>query len=94
MGRMGCSHKTIAKSSTNPALVFLPFFGCLNSIDGPMPIEFPSKFAYAKDADEFVRQRTRRVRTGWRRDEWAHSPLFICGKFTWANAPKAAEKIG
>jgi hypothetical protein len=22
-----------------------------------------------------------RVRTGWRRDEWAHSPLFICGKF-------------
>jgi len=21
------------------------------------------------------------VRTGWRRDEWAHSPLFICGKF-------------
>ena len=21
-----------------------------------------------------------RVRTGWRRDEWAHSPLFICGK--------------
>jgi hypothetical protein len=21
-----------------------------------------------------------RVRTGWRRDEWAESPLFICGK--------------
>ena len=21
-----------------------------------------------------------RVRTGWRRDEWADSPLFICGK--------------
>ena len=22
-----------------------------------------------------------RVRTGWRREEWAHRPLFICGKF-------------
>jgi len=21
-----------------------------------------------------------RVRTGWRREEWAHRPLFICGK--------------
>jgi len=36
--------------------------------------------AYAKDADEFVRQ-VYRDRTGWRRDEWAYSPLFICGKF-------------
>jgi hypothetical protein len=46
----------------------------------PFPIEFPGKFAYAKDADEFVRHATRE-RTGWRREEWAHSPLFICGKF-------------
>ena len=22
-----------------------------------------------------------RVHTGWRREEWAHRPLFICGKF-------------
>jgi hypothetical protein len=44
------------------------------------PIEFPPILAYAKDADEFVRQDCR-DRTGWRRDEWAYSPLFICGKF-------------
>jgi ribosome maturation factor RimP len=36
--------------------------------------------AYAEDADEFVRQNCR-DRTGWRRDEWAYGPLFICGKF-------------
>jgi ribosome maturation factor RimP len=43
-------------------------------------IEFPGILAYAKDADEFVRQNCR-DRTGWRRDEWAYGPLFICGKF-------------
>jgi hypothetical protein len=45
-----------------------------------LPIEFPPILAYAKDADEFVRLSCRE-RTGWRRDEWAYSPLFICGKF-------------
>jgi hypothetical protein len=39
-------------------------------------IEFSGISAYAKDADEFVRLE-RRDRTGWRRDEWAQSPLFI-----------------
>jgi hypothetical protein len=43
-------------------------------------VDFPHILAYAKDADEFVRQICR-DHTGWRRDEWAYSPLFICGKF-------------
>jgi len=42
-------------------------------------IEFPGILAYAKDADEFVRLSCR-GHAGWRRDEWAYSPLFI-----WAN---------
>ena len=45
-----------------------------------LSIEFPGILAYAEDADEFVRLSCR-DRTGWRRDEWAYSPLFICGKF-------------
>jgi hypothetical protein len=45
-----------------------------------LPIEFPGILAYAEDADEFVRLNCRE-HTGWRRDEWAYSPLFICGKF-------------
>jgi hypothetical protein len=36
--------------------------------------------AYPKLADEFVRLILSHVRTGWRRDEWAYSPLFIWGK--------------
>jgi hypothetical protein len=43
-------------------------------------VDFPRILAYAKDADEFVRQ-VCRDHTGWRRDEWAYGPLFICGKF-------------
>jgi ribosome maturation factor RimP len=31
-----------------------------------------------------------RVRTGWRRDEWAESPLFICGK----SCPKTLKNQG
>ena len=42
-------------------------------------IEFSSYLAYAENADEFVRLNCR-VQTGWRRDEWAQSPLFIWGK--------------
>jgi hypothetical protein len=45
-----------------------------------LSIEFRCILAYAKDADEFVRLSCR-DRTGWRGDEWAYSPLFICGKF-------------
>jgi len=51
--------------------------------NSPLPphlhIEFPSISTYAKDADEFVRLSCRGF-AGWRRDEWAYSPLFICGK--------------
>jgi hypothetical protein len=43
-------------------------------------VEFPCKTPSAKDADEFVRLSCRGS-AGWRRDEWAHSPLFIWGKF-------------
>jgi hypothetical protein len=43
-------------------------------------IDIPSILAYAEDADEFVRLSCRGY-AGWRRDEWAYSPLFICGKF-------------
>jgi hypothetical protein len=42
-------------------------------------IEFPRISPYAKDADEFVRLSCREF-AGWRRDEWAYSPLFIWGK--------------
>ena len=42
-------------------------------------VEFSSFSAYAKDADEFVRLSCRGY-AGWRRDEWAYSPLFIWGK--------------
>jgi hypothetical protein len=46
--------------------------------------------AYPKLADEFVRLILSRVRTGWRRDEWAYSPLFIWGK-TLERAQQALE---
>jgi hypothetical protein len=60
----------------------LPFYGGMSGFKAfpQLPIEFPPILAYAKDADEFVRLSCRE-RTGWRRDEWAYSPLFICGKF-------------
>jgi hypothetical protein len=43
-------------------------------------IDIPGILAYAEDADEFVRLNCRGY-AGWRREEWAYSPLFICGKF-------------
>jgi hypothetical protein len=43
-------------------------------------VEFSGILAYAEDADEFVRLSCREF-AGWRRDEWAYSPLFICGIF-------------
>jgi hypothetical protein len=43
-------------------------------------VEFRAKSPYDNYADEFIRW-DYRERTGWRRDEWAHSPLFICGNF-------------
>jgi len=35
-----------------------------------------AEWTYSKYADEFVRQVCREY-AGWRRDEWAYSPLFI-----------------
>jgi hypothetical protein len=54
-----------------------------------LQIEIPRILAYAKDADEFVRLSCRE-HAGWRRDEWAYSPLFICGKFPgiWGHFPR------
>jgi hypothetical protein len=43
-------------------------------------LEIRRKSPYHENADEFIRWDFRE-RTGWRRDEWAHSPLFICGNF-------------
>jgi hypothetical protein len=43
-------------------------------------VEIRGNSPYHENADEFIR-REFRDRTGWRRDEWAHSPLFICGNF-------------
>jgi hypothetical protein len=42
-------------------------------------VEFPQKTPYPSYADEFVRLKSREF-SGWRRDEWAQSPLFIWSK--------------
>ena len=42
-------------------------------------VENCGKWPYDNHADEFVRPSCRE-QAGWRRDEWAHSPLFIWGK--------------
>jgi hypothetical protein len=47
---------------------------------GDGSIEFPCETPYAGVADEFVRLSCRDC-AGWRRDEWAYSPLFIWCKF-------------
>ena len=39
-------------------------------------VVFPEEWTYSIDADAFVRQVCREC-AGWRRDEWAYSPLFI-----------------
>ena len=49
-------------------------------------VEIRGKSPYHENADEFIRW-DYRDRTGWRRDEWAHSPLFICGNFE-ADSPE------
>jgi hypothetical protein len=46
-----------------------------------MHIEFCGDSPYSKDADAFVRLSCRE-HAGWRRDEWAYSPLFIWGEFS------------
>ena len=46
-------------------------------------LKFPRKSPYDNDADEFVRLVA--VNAGWRRDEWAYSPLFIWGNSVGAN---------
>ena len=46
-------------------------------------------------ADEFVRLMCR-VYAGWRREEWAYSPLFICGKYLdfWGDFLRIWPEIG
>jgi len=39
-------------------------------------VEFPAVWTYPRVADEFVRQECRGF-AGWRREEWAYSPLFL-----------------
>jgi hypothetical protein len=46
------------------------------SADLPQTVEFLGKSPYDCYADEFVRHVCREV-AGWRREEWAYSPLFI-----------------
>jgi hypothetical protein len=55
-----------------------------------IPIEIPAISTYAKNADEFVRHGCR-DHTGWRREEWAYSPLFICGKTPGLNHRKCRK---
>ena len=56
-----------------------------------MSVEFPDESQYSRDANEFVRCICRGY-AGWRRDEWAYSPLFIWGKFPKSNAANCAEE--
>jgi hypothetical protein len=50
--------------------------------DGPsLPVEFPCISLYPENATR-LSAGLFRVRTGWRRDEWAYRPLFICGKLS------------
>src|ERR1017187_246376 len=69
-------------------LISTVFHTVRNSPELHLLIEMSSIMAYAKDADEFVRQSCR-DRTGWRRDEWAYGPLFI-----WANFSVLAASLG
>jgi hypothetical protein len=55
----------------------------------PQVVEFPWISLYSKDATR-LSAGFFRVRTGWRRDEWAESPLFICGK----SCPKTLKNQG
>jgi hypothetical protein len=60
--------KVLSPLSPLPPALLLVFF-----------VEFLHILAYDNDADEFVRLSCRGF-AGWRRDEWAQSPLFIWGK--------------
>jgi hypothetical protein len=55
----------------------------------PQVVEFPWISLYSKNATR-LSAGFFRVRTGWRRDEWAESPLFICGK----SCPKTLKNQG
>jgi hypothetical protein len=54
------------------------------------PLNFPRNPRMLRMQTNLSARSTCRERTGWRREEWAHSPLFICGKFTGVNTPKTA----
>jgi ribosome maturation factor RimP len=59
---------------------------------GLRTVDFPCISPYDNDADEFVRHGCR-VQAGWRRDEWAYSPLFIWANFQVKNRQKLAEGL-
>ena len=56
---------------------------------GLQVVEFPWTSLYSENATR-LSAGFFRVRTGWRRDEWAESPLFICGK----SCPKTLKNQG
>jgi hypothetical protein len=51
-----------------------------DTINSASNIEFPGISQYSEYASEFVRYFAVESNV-WRRDEWAYSPLFICGAF-------------
>jgi hypothetical protein len=67
-------------SGWKSGVILVSITGDHASTEIAVPIEFPGDSRYSGGADEFVRQGFIRVHTGWRREEWAYRPLFICGK--------------
>jgi hypothetical protein len=75
-------HTLYIRLSTNR----LPLIGRAKGVcpsPGGLPpgqvVEIRGKWPYDNSADEFVRPCCRE-QAGWRRDEWAYSPLFIWGE--------------
>ncbi len=63
--------------------------GFRENLEGLQVVEFPWTSLYSENATR-LSAGFFRVRTGWRRDEWAESPLFICGK----SCPKTLKNQG
>jgi ribosome maturation factor RimP len=61
----------------------------ISALPPPQVVEFPRISLYSESATR-LSAGFFRVRTGWRRDEWAESPLFICGK----SCPKTLKNQG
>jgi ribosome maturation factor RimP len=83
---LGCMDESIAAW---PKLRQCKKLGSRENREGPQVVEFPWTSLYSENATR-LSAGFFRVRTGWRRDEWAESPLFICGKLR----PENPEKYG